>query len=326
MPSRPVRNVRRRGARSARSSDAGNAPLPAAWAAVVAVACLLGAAAAAAQTPVIRNDEDLAFDRPEAWAMKYFTAVSLMGDFGPPERRRPGSLEVGLELGWIPEIDERDRQVGFQGTKVEDVNKAPVFVRPRLLVGLPHGFTLTAGYVPPVAAFDVEAHLLALSLGRPLLERGAWRLGASLGAQAGSVRSDITCPNEIVGVADPAVNPSDCRAPSDDRITMRYAGLAVAAARDAGDGRWVPYAALSADWLDMAFQVDALTFGVRDRTLLTADGFTWSAAAGLRYRQPSGATLAVEAHYTPLSVRRDGGSPENDPLLHVRVLAGWRWR
>ncbi len=297
-------------------------PLAAAAAAVAAV-LLLPAVPAAAQ-PVLRNDEELAFDRPEAWAMKYFTAVSLMGGFGPPERRRPGSVEVDLELGWIPELDDEEAQVGFQGTKVEDVNKAPVFVRPRLVVGLPHGFSLTAGYVPPVEAFDVEAHLLSVSLGRPLVETAAWRLGARIHGQGGSVESDITCPGEVAGVADPDVNPTGCEEPSSDEITMRYAGLELAAARDDGAARWVPYGALSANWLDMAFQVDALTFGLRDRTLLSADGFTWSAAAGLRYRHPSGAALAVEGHYTPLTVRRRGGGQENDPLLHVRVLLAWR--
>ena len=266
--------------------------------------------------------------------MKTFTAVSLMSGFGPPERRRPGSLEAELELGWIPRLDERQSQIGFQGTKVEDVNKAPLFVRPRLVVGLPRGVSLTLGIVPPVEAFDVEAQLFAVSLGRPLVERGAWRLGARLSAQGGTVRSDITCPNEVAGIDDPDVNPSGCEAPSKDEITMRYAGAELSVAHvggspagpaSGGGARWVPYAALSANWLDMAFQVDAHTFGLHDRSLLTADGFVWSAAAGLRYRHPGGATVALEGHYTPLTVRRGGGRQENDPLLNVRLLAGWRF-
>jgi hypothetical protein len=311
MPSPPARSRR----------AAGRTAVLAAAASAAAV--LLAALPAAAQPPVLRNDEELAFDRPEAWAMQYFTSVSFLGGFGPPERRRPGSVELDLELGWIPELDEEEREVGFAGTKAEDVNKAPVFVRPRVVVGLPRGFSLTAGYVPPVEVFDVEAHLFALSLGRPLVETATWRLGARIHAQGGTVTSDITCPDEVVGSDDPRVNPSGCGEPSSDEITMRYAGFELAAARDDGASRWVPYGALSGNWLDMAFQVDALTFGLRDRSLLTADGFVWSAAAGLRYRHPSGAELALEGHYTPLTVRRQGVE-EDEPLLHVRLLLAWR--
>jgi len=279
----------------------------------------------AAGQPVLRNDEDLDFDRPEAWAMKYFTSVSLMSGFGVPEARRPGSVEVAVELGWIPQLDDEQAQVGFAGTKQEDVDKAPLFFRPRLVVGLPHDFSLSVGYVPPVEAFDAEAHVLSLSLDRPLGRLGGWRLGGRLYGQVGEVRSDITCPNEVVGVADRAVNPSGCQEESRDVVTMNYAGFELSAAHGPAEARWRPYAALAVNHLDMEFQVDALTDGLRDLSRLTADGWTWSAAAGVKWNGGDGLSLAVEAFYTPLEVDRqlDGGS-ENDALFHVRTLVGWR--
>lgn len=287
---------------------------------VLLAAAVVALAAPAAAQDVFRNDEDLDFDRPEAWAMKYFTSTSLLTGFGVPERRAPGSLELGLGLGWIPELDEDERQVGFGGSKVEDVNKAPVLARLRADVGLPAGFSLTVGYVPPVDVFDVEPHLLAASVNRPLHEGAGWRLGGRLYGQVGTIESDITCPNEVVGVDDPRVNPQECQAPSSDEMTMRYTGLELSAARDGG-GRWVPYGALAANYLDMEFQVDALTFGQRDRSLLTADGWTWSATAGVRYRHASGVELTTEAFYTPLAVDREGdGDSDNDPLLNLRTL------
>lgn len=285
---------------------------------VLVLALCLGSPAAAQD--VIRDDEDLDFDRPEAWAMKYFTSTSLFTGFGVPERRVAGSLEVGVGFGWIPELDEDERQVGFRGSKVEDVNKAPVLARLRAELGLGAGWSLTVGYVPPVDVFDVEPHLLSASLNRPLYEGRHWRLGGRLYGQVGTIESDITCPDEVAGVDDPLVNPSDCEEPSSDEMTMRYAGVELSAGRDDG-GRWVPYAAVAANRLDMEFQVDALTFGVRDRSLLTADGWTWSATAGLRYRLGSRAELAAEAFYTPLEVNREGdGSSGNDPLFNVRAL------
>lgn len=289
------------------------------------LASLLAAAGAGAQ-PVIRDDEELAFDRPEAWAMKYFTSTTLLGGFGPPRAREPGSVELGLELGWIPELDREERRVGFRGSKVEDLNKAPVLARPRAVIGLPGGFGLTLAYVPPVEVFDLEAELYGAALGRPLLQRGDWRLGARLFAQTGTVTSDITCPGELATIDDPEIDPLGCEEPSRDEITMRYSGLELSAAHDDG-GPWVPHLTAAGNWLDMEFQVDALTNGLRDRTRLTADGFTWSAAAGVRYRHRSRATLALEAFYTPLEVVRPGAEHRsNDPLLHLRALLSWRLR
>ena len=325
MRSRPARSVLRTRAAAARGAAgvALLAPLFAAFA-VAACAAVLVAPPAAGQ-PVLRNDEQLDFDRPEAWAMKYFTSVSSMSGFGVPEAPPPGSLAFDVELGWIPQLDGERAQVGFAGSKVEDVNKAPVFFRPRLVVGLPRGFSLTVGYVPPLEAFDAEAHLLSLSLDRRLASPGDWRLGGRLYAQTGEVESDITCPNEVAGVDDLAVNPSGCDEPSRDTVGMRYAGVELTAAHAPPGARWQPYAAVAANYLDLRFQVDALTHGLKDLSLLETHGWTWSAALGLRWQDDSGLTLAAEAYYTPLEVDRDlDGSSENDELLNVRMLVGWR--
>ena len=83
----------------------------------------------------------IAFDRPEAWALKYHSAVSTFTPLRPPRWREPGAVELGLEGGWIPHLSESQRCVGFEGTRVVDLNKSPFFGRPRLLVGLPDGFS-----------------------------------------------------------------------------------------------------------------------------------------------------------------------------------------
>lgn len=310
MPSPPAREVGRAGT------------------AVVALLALLALLAAfappAAGQVVIRDDEDLAMDRPEAWAMGYFTSTSLLTGFGVPEAVEPGSLEVDLEVGWIPELDEEERRVGFIGTKVEDVNKAPVLARLRGTVGLPGGFSATVGYTPPVEVFDgLEAHLVAASLNRPLARGRTWRLGGRVFGQWGLIEADITCPEEAVG-ADPRESFIRCDAPSADEMTMRYLGAELSAAREAG-GAWVPYASVAAQHLDMEFQVDALYNGLADRSRLTADGWTWSATAGVGYRRPGGMRLAAEVFYTPLEVDRGDGT-ETDPLLNLRALVTYRLR
>ena len=74
--------------------------------------------------------EDIAFDRPESWALKYYTAVTTFTGLAAPRVRPAGTVEIGLEGGWIPYVSESDRRVGFDGTALEDLNKTPVFARP----------------------------------------------------------------------------------------------------------------------------------------------------------------------------------------------------
>src|SRR5947208_4758005 len=108
--------------------------------------------------------EHLDSDRPEAWALNYYTSVALLAGLGTPHSRAFGSLELGFELDWIPELGKAERRVGFNGIKEEDVNKAPIFARPRLTLGLPWNFALTLSYLPPIRIFGVEPNLFAFAV------------------------------------------------------------------------------------------------------------------------------------------------------------------
>ena len=117
-------------------------PLPrAACAAAAAIALLASLAAAPASgQPVLRDDEELAFDRPEAWAMKWFAAVTLPNGLGGPDDLAAGEVELGFDAGWVPSLSEEERRVGFRGTKVEDINRTDFVGRPTVKVGLPAGW------------------------------------------------------------------------------------------------------------------------------------------------------------------------------------------
>ena len=81
------------------------------------------------------------------------------------------------------------------------------------------------------------------------------------------------------------------------------------------------YWGLAANYMDMEFQVDALTFGLIDRSLLLADGWTWSLNSGASWSLGGRTSLAVELFYSPLSVLRPPStSTENDPLLNLRTM------
>lgn len=307
------------------------APSPCLVLAAAALALTALAAPAAAQPPVFGPTEELRFDEPESWAMAWFSSITLLTGFGVSEPLEPGALELGLEGGWVPDLSEEQRRVGFSGTKVEDLNRVPAIGRPRLSVGLPAGWTLTGAWIPPVEIDDVEPNLFALALGRELWAGNRTRGGLRLYGQRGTVEGAITCTSDdAAGGDDPLANPFGCEAPSEDELTLTYYGAELSVAyRTAGGTE--PYAAAAINRFDNEFQVDAITFGLNDRTLLLSEGTTWSVAAGIA--QPIGdrARLAGEVFYSPLDVRRlDGGDElgpaETDELLNVRLLWTWRLR
>lgn len=61
-----------------------------------AAVCLAVTHASAQQ--VIEVEEELDFDRPESWAMKYFASVALPSTIRAPERLGPGAILLGFEL------------------------------------------------------------------------------------------------------------------------------------------------------------------------------------------------------------------------------------
>jgi hypothetical protein len=273
---------------------------------------------AAAQ--VIDDVEELAWDRPEAWAMKFFNSISLLTGLGPPRAREPWSFEIGLELDSIPRLSEDQRRVGFGGAKVEDLNRMPAFFRPRLTVGLPAKWSLDVAYVPPIEVRGVKSNLFALGIERPVYTAGPWTLGVRLYGQLGEVEADFTCTAEEASYPPgPPDNIWGCEAPSEDEVTLNYLGAAFTGGYRyrKTDFHW----GLAGNYMDMEFQVDAVTFGLIDRSLLLADGWTWSFNGGASWRLGGRTSIAVELFYSPLSVVRPPSTKvENDPLLNLRTM------
>ncbi len=286
----------------------------------VGAAILLIAAAGTTSAQIIDDVEELDWDRPEVWAMKYFNSVSLLTGLGPPRAREPWSFEIGLELDTIPHLDEGQRRIGFGGAKVEDLNRLPVFFRPRLTIGLPAKWSLDVAYVPPLEVRGVKSHLFALGLERPVYSAGPWTLGIRFIGQIGEVESDFTCSEK--DASHPPGSPDNvwgCEAPSEDEVSLNYVGAAFTGGYRyrKTDFHW----GLAANYMDMEFQVNALTFGVIDRTLLLADGWTWSFNGGASWSLGGRISLAVELFYSPLSVvRPPSNRTENDPLLNLRTM------
>ena len=268
---------------------------------------------------VVHRDEHLASDRPEGWAMNYVAASTFMTGFGATPALAPWSWSIGGVLAYVPKLSEDQQRVGLNGTKLEDLNKTPVFGRVRLMLGLPGGFVAELGYTPPLQINGTKPRdLVAAAIGRRIFERGSFSLSARAFGQHGRVGGDITCPAKLAGVSDRQQNPFGCQAPSDDRVALNYYGSEITAAWHAG--MWEAYAGGGAVRTELAVQVDSLTFDERDRSRLVARGVLPFATVGAGYDIGNGWDLGIELLYVPLHVRRPPAfTRENDPLTSVRV-------
>ena len=273
--------------------------------------------------------DDVDFDRPEAWAMKYFGSISMLTPLGPPRPREPGTVELALEVSQVPHLSTAERTVGFNGLKEEDLNRLPVLVRPRVTVALPRKLLLELAYVPPVRVDGVEPNLFSLALERSLYAGARWSVAGRVYGQLGEVEGDLTCSEEDASFAPGSPgNEFGCEAPSRDVSTLDHFGLHVGAGYELGAARGSTFLfGAGVVRHDLEFQVDPLTFGLHDRTLLLAEGTTYALNAGISIPAGERTRVAVEVLWSALDVVRPPRTqPENDDLLHLRALLRHRVR
>ena len=290
---------------------------------------LMASAAPALAQPqlVITATETLDFDRPEAWGMKYYTSLALLTSMGVPERMEKGQIALGFEGGYVPQLSDEERRLGFNGRSLQDVNKTSLFGRIRGRAGLGKGIALELGYTPPIELGGAKPHFFALALGRPFRLSDAWRLGVRGYGQIGRIQGDITCGADAVAAGDDLEqNPFLCVQPSRDTSRQKVIGLELVTGLD-GRSRFKPYVGLLASYMDLEFQIDALyTNGnTEDHTLQLTDGTTLSATAGLTYAAGDRWRVTAEVFYAWLSiVRPPATSSANEPHLNGRVLVSYR--
>jgi hypothetical protein len=279
----------------------------------------LSASPLAGAQAVVESDRHVATDTPEAWAMRYFAGTTLMTSLGETAVLRPWRWSVAADLGNIPGLSDAQRRVGFGGVKDEDLNKSPVFGRLRLALGLPDGWLAELGYTPPLEIDGARPrNVVALALGRRVLETDAITLSLRAVGQVGRVTGDITCPADVVTATDPSGNPFGCRAPSNDTFTTNHCG--VDSTLGWGAGNWRLHAGAGIVRTRLAVQVDALVDSINDRSRLTSNGLLAWFTAGARYAIDARWSVAGELLYVPLDVRRPPDNRrESDPLAGVRL-------
>jgi len=270
------------------------------------------------------------FDSPEGWALKYFASATMLSGLQPPEfaaeRQQTGSITLGLEAGWLPTLSPERARVGFSGRKEEDLNKAPVLVRPVVRVGLPWQFNVVAAGLPPFRVSGVKPRLWAVGLERPILRGDGWRLGWRGYGQTGSVEASFTCPPRALEFPPgSASNPAGCVGESSDKAILRYAGTEIQFAwRIRRIPKLTPHVAVGGNVVHGEFQVSAPRENFFDRTRLRTSGLTYNGTAGVSYQLTNQLAFTVDAFYAPLWVRREGAGRANDGLFNVRALLSYR--
>jgi hypothetical protein len=295
--------------------------------------CLLAAFVAwalpARATQTIAGSGVIDFDRPEAWAMKYFASATLITGMGPPRALSLGSLRLMAEGGWIPSVTDLQRTVGFNGTKMEDMNKLPVIGWLRATVGLPWLFSLTLSYLPPIPISGVRANLFSLSLGRPFRLWNGVTIGLAMYGQVGAVHGDFTCTRRDADAGNnPVLNPFGCLGPSRDEVSMDYFGGQLSGSYKI---RWAhdlePYTTIAFNYMNLNIRVNARYGQVIDMTQLKTQGGTFSTTAGLLFPITRRLDVASEVFYSPLAVKRpqNGGRETNEGFLNVRFMLAYRF-
>jgi len=283
---------------------------------------------ALAQT-VVETREVLAAERTEAWAMRYMSAATHFSGFGVAVAQEPGSVRFGVELGHVPHVSTERRRVGLNGTKIEDLNKSPLFGRVRAWIGLPADLTLELAWTPPLEVDGVRPHrMFGAALERPLWQRGRWLGSLRLAHRRGEVHGDITCSRATA--AEPAFspgNPFGCRAPSRDRFRDHSTGLEIGSAWALADGRTQAFASYAQVRADLSTQVDAELSATFDRSRLDHRGWLRTASIGLQAQPRADWEWLAALQWTPLEVRRgDDLQARDDDLWSLRVMVRRRVR
>ena len=291
-----------------------------------------GTAAAASSTNSLNRNYHIGFDRPEAWGLKYFASATMLSGLvpvEPAEGHRIGAITVGLELGWLPTLDAGQTRIGFDGHAPQDLNKAPLFARPIVRIGLPWKLSAIVAAPPPFRTFGITPRLLAFGVERPIFEGEQWTISWRGYGQVGSIKGAFTCPTSVLAfVPGTPGNATRCTGESADVASLRYAGNELEASyRIPGMPKLVPHIAAGGNFIDGAFQVHAPVGAGLDETRLWTRGGTFSGTAGATYAISKRVAFTVDGFYTPLFVKRSAATPDtNDGLFNVRALVSYSFQ
>lgn len=273
----------------------------------LALALLLAGAATGGVFAAVPLDDD----SNEAQIMGYYDAALAFTPLGAP----PGkSIQAGIDISYLPDLSEEERETTFAGAKLENTNFTSIIPRPRVR-WRPHAdWLLETGFFPKVEVFGVKPQQLALG--------AAWRFAGreddpSWWVRAhyfrGDIEGPITCSEDAV--EDPSNLVCFGGEVSSDRFRPETYGVEVVIA-GAHLGRGGPAWYAGAGYSHERLQFDTHfvnSFGRLDDQVLVARLDRGSILAGVSWEAGRGFRLDGEAYYAPQA------------LATVRLALAWGW-
>ena len=240
----------------------------------------------------------------EARLLAFYEAPVLFSIGSAPERLTPGAMRIGGEAIPVPSPDPILTHPSFCYQYTTNNTKlAPLFGRPRIVVGLPVGFAFEASYVPPVSVSRARVTIgsLALSQTRSIsLGGAALLLQLRAHGTIGRIHGPITCPRASLQLQDEAA-PCYGTAPSDDSYDPKSLGAELAAATRFG--RLDVFAGGGANRLDPRFRAgftDGL--GNVDHTTVDVALTRGVAFAGATLHLPRDLAVSGQLYVVPADV------------------------
>lgn len=221
--------------------------------------------AAAGALPLGAQQRRALDDRdPQAQLMGYYAATMQFGAIGLADRA--GRLELGGAATLIPSLSLADRSVGFGGTKPEDSNLCPLYPRLTAAKGF-GGFSLEAGWTPPVTVCGVKANVLAVALGYRFTLGTSWDGQVRLSGLTGHLDAAITCSKDAV--VDTLNLTCYLGSPSADRVAPLAVAADFAAAWQGWRARRIePYVSVGVRYERIDFDVNYTRTAAQAATVL----------------------------------------------------------
>ena len=173
----------------------------------------------------------------EARLLAFYEAPVIFSMGNAPERLAPGAVTVAGEAIPVPSPDPALTHPSFCYQYTTNNTKlAPLFGRPRLLLGLPAGFAVEGSYVPPLSVSSARVTIGSLALSQTqAISLGPAVVLLQLRAHGtlGRIHGPITCPRASLQLQDEAA-PCYGTTPSRDSYDPRSLGAEAAAATQIG--------------------------------------------------------------------------------------------
>jgi hypothetical protein len=218
-----------------------------------------------------------------------------------------GAVAIAAEVAGVPAPSEALQQVSYCYTVKQDGSHlAPVLPRLRVAVGLPAGFAIEAGYLPPVTVDHAHPDLgsVALSYAHRVVapsvgtDGPAVTVSVRVHGTTGTVVGPITCPSDALQQTASGL-PCYGTKPSSDTFHPTSAGAEAAAAL-ALPGRISVFGGGGYTWLSPRFRVGFTDLnGATDRTLVAVDLRRAAVFGGVSIRVVRCLDAAAEVYSVP---------------------------